>query len=513
MDIAFTAIKKYRYQITMFLIGSIFIITRLYLLGVVPSGIHVDEAGMAYDAYNLLNYGTDRYGNPFPVYLINFDAGQSALYAYLASLCIRLFGLSLVSVRIPAVFSGALLLIFGYLIGANIKDKKTGCVIAFLITVCPYFIMSSRWGLDCNLFLGFFTMSLYFFMKAVECKRLKYYVLAGISYGITLYSYSISWITLPVFLLIGVIYLCYNRLADWKKLMVMGIPLLLLALPLMAVLLVNNGVIHEIKTDCFTVPKLFYYRGGEFSLSNIRSNLKLFRTLLTHDHLNYNADASFGTLYYISIPFLALGFVLYCIRFIKSIKRRVYDPGILVLLMGISVLFCSLVVFDGYIINKANAIYFSFAVFIAEALMYVWKKCKAAAGGLGVVYLVLFLIFCNSYFNVNRNEKMLFFDKGLTESVRLVEVEMKEFEGKVYVDPGDIQQPYIYMCLAAKLSPEEFMTSRADSATHYGRYYFDMPDNIDREAVYIVYNGSQYSAVLDKSGFECIMIEDYFVYY
>lgn len=145
--------------------------------------------------------------------------------------------------------------------------------------------------------------------------------------------------------------------------------------------------------------------------------------------------------------------------------------------------------------------------------MYVWKKCKAAAGGLGVVYLVLFLIFCNSYFNVNRNEKMLFFDKGLTESVRLVEVEMKEFEGKVYVDPGDIQQPYIYMCLAAKLSPEEFMTSRADSATHYGRYYFDMPDNIDREAVYIVYNGSQYSAVLDKSGFECIMIEDYFVYY
>ena len=42
-----------------------------FKIGSIPYGIDVDEMGMGYDAWCLANFGTDRYLNSFPVYLIN----------------------------------------------------------------------------------------------------------------------------------------------------------------------------------------------------------------------------------------------------------------------------------------------------------------------------------------------------------------------------------------------------------------------------------------------------------
>ena len=52
------------------------IITRTIGLGKIPIGINVDEAGTMYDAYTIANYGTDRFGNAYPVYFINYGGGQ-----------------------------------------------------------------------------------------------------------------------------------------------------------------------------------------------------------------------------------------------------------------------------------------------------------------------------------------------------------------------------------------------------------------------------------------------------
>lgn len=71
------------------IIFIIFAFILLYKLGSVPRGIHVDEAGMAFDAISIAQNGTDRYLNKLPVYLINFGGGQSALYAYLTSIFVR----------------------------------------------------------------------------------------------------------------------------------------------------------------------------------------------------------------------------------------------------------------------------------------------------------------------------------------------------------------------------------------------------------------------------------------
>ena len=71
----------------------ILLITVIYKFGEFPTYIGVDEAGMAYDAVNLANFGEDRYMNSYPLYLTNFGSGQSVLCGYLAVIFIKILRL------------------------------------------------------------------------------------------------------------------------------------------------------------------------------------------------------------------------------------------------------------------------------------------------------------------------------------------------------------------------------------------------------------------------------------
>ena len=133
---------------------SIAVLVRVYKVADIPYGIHVDEAGMGYDAWSLQKYHVDRWLNRFPVYFTNFGGGQSALQAYLCAIFIRIFGHGepdVIWFRMP----GILLNIAGYLAGLHIIRKVFGkkweMFSAFILAILPYFIMQCRFGLDCNL--------------------------------------------------------------------------------------------------------------------------------------------------------------------------------------------------------------------------------------------------------------------------------------------------------------------------------------------------------------------------
>ena len=93
-----------KYDILFLMILVIAILSRIILLDKYPLGLHEDEAGMMYDAYALAEYGTDRYLNDNPVYLVNFGGGQSIMYAGITSVLFKLFGVSTLIARIPSAF-------------------------------------------------------------------------------------------------------------------------------------------------------------------------------------------------------------------------------------------------------------------------------------------------------------------------------------------------------------------------------------------------------------------------
>ena len=126
------------------------VITRIIGFGDIPIGINVDEAGTMQDAYCIANFGTDRFGNSYPVYMINYGGGQSALYTYLAAILIKIFGYSLTVVRIPALVFSIIYLIFAFLITKDFKNKKLAIIVEFIAVIVPWHFMQSRWALDCN---------------------------------------------------------------------------------------------------------------------------------------------------------------------------------------------------------------------------------------------------------------------------------------------------------------------------------------------------------------------------
>ena len=149
-------VEKNKGKIAFITILIIAIFTRIYKVTSIPYGIHVDEAGMAYDAYSLANYGTDRFLNKFPVYLINFGGGQSALYAYLASFFIKILGFNMLAIRLPAVLLGIVAIVLCYFMAKKEIGENFAIIFMALITICPWHIMASRWGLDCNLLAPMF---------------------------------------------------------------------------------------------------------------------------------------------------------------------------------------------------------------------------------------------------------------------------------------------------------------------------------------------------------------------
>ena len=504
--------EKYKIIIIIILIVGIF--TRFIAIDKVPIGMHVDEAGMAYDAYCIANYGTDRYNNPYPVYMINYGGGQSPLYTYLAAILIKIFGFSLFIIRMPAFIFSILYIVIAYLITKEFKNKKLAVLIEFLIVICPWHFMQSRWGLDCNLMSALMLLSIYLLLKA---KKAIGYILAGISFGITLYSYAVSYLIIPAFLLLILIYLLYTKKIKIRNIIALGIPIAILAIPLILNLLVNKDIIKPINLGFISMPHLGYYRGDEISVKNILSNISLIKTIFSYDYNDFNSFAIFGTLYYISIPFCIVGFVMVIKDSIKAIKNKEKSLDVVMLIIFISVFSC-LLLFEGQAIYKSNAIYISLIYFIAIGIKRTIKNTKYLIYVILILYILLFILFQTYYFGVygkvNPNPS---FNNDIAEVTKYLE----KYEGKKICLRTYAIQPYIYTLLGNEYSPKEFRENlhmKQGEIVEYNKYLFKLPEELTEDIVYVFKtperNDEEVFEELRNKGFkEEVYKEEYIIFY
>ncbi|KKP95299.1 MAG: Glycosyl transferase family 39, partial [Candidatus Levybacteria bacterium GW2011_GWA2_36_13] len=98
----------------LFLVILVAIFFRFYQLGSVPPQPTVDEVSLGYNAYSILNTGSDEYGTRLPVLLRAYDDYRPALYSYLAVPFVKFFGLNVVSVRLPSVVLSVLTVVAVY---------------------------------------------------------------------------------------------------------------------------------------------------------------------------------------------------------------------------------------------------------------------------------------------------------------------------------------------------------------------------------------------------------------
>ncbi|MCL2859154.1 MAG: glycosyltransferase family 39 protein [Oscillospiraceae bacterium] len=502
--------KHYKILILILFILTIF--TSVFKLGTVPYGLHVDEAGMAYDATSIVKYGVDRYLNHFPIYLINYGGGQSAMYAYMAALFIKIFGFSVIIIRMPAVILRVLIFVCGYFIIKNENNKLKSLTFLFLLTVVPYFIMQSRWGLDCNLLVEFLTISVCFFIQAIMKNSNKLLLVSGILFGLSLYTYALSYIIIPILLFLLCIYLLYIKKLNVKKLIILGVPVFLLAVPLILMILINNGFISEIK-GIITIPLLKNYRGMEISLKNIPRSLYMLGTVFTFDGFIYNAIPYYGTIYYCTIPFFIIGFIIGLKNFYHSIKERKFNINVVFIFWFFSVVICQLLI-AGPNINKANAIFVPIIYFIAIGIVGITRKTKPLILLIFLIIIINFGLFFNYYF-YHYNNEMKSENLFATDYLDAIEYSKNLGGQNVYIAPNLTVQEYIYVLLNNSVSPYNY--SQNNIKTTYNNieitYTFNIPEDIDLNAVYIIGNNENLLNKFTNLGFNHTNFRELTVFY
>ena len=491
-------------NICLVIIFILFLFTRLWLLDQVPLGSHVDETATAYNSFNIANYGVDRYLNPFPLYFLNFGGGQSPMYTYLGAILVKIFGYSLFITRLPAVFFGLLTLVFGYLIGKEIKGDKFGILVAFLITICPYFFMASRWGLDCNLMLGIMTVAVYVLLKAIKTNKISLYVLSGIVFGLVLYSYAISYLIVPMVLLGIMIYLIYIKQMSFKKFIAVALPLVIVGFPMILNFLINAGIISEIRTDFFTIPKMINDRVSEVSCENVFFNFKHIVSYLTFDTLIYNSFPKFGTLYLFSIPMVILGIIVAFYNAIRRIKSKQFDVYVYLCIIFVVIFISILFIKDGYIINKGNCVFICLVIFLGLGLLELMKYFKNLSFIFIIVYLLSFSYF--SYYYFKAYPKVYYPQDLFHDNYYEVMDYVDDYDKKIYIDVDYIGSMYIASYL--KTSPYDFYKAN-ESTKHFDNIYLYIPKKVDKDSIYCVYENNVDK--MKKNGLKCKLIKNYYV--
>lgn len=378
------------------------IIIRVVQFGETPCGFNQDEAFAGYEAFSLLNYGVDSAGYHNPCYFVSWGSGMNVLESYLAIPFMKLFGCSVITLRLPQLILSCISLPVFYFLIKWIYSYKTALIGLYLLVISPWHIMLSRWGLESNLAPALLIIGLYFFIRGIN--QNKYLIFAAIIYGMSLYAYSITWIVVPLSIVLCSLYIIYTKQKiSYKYIIISGIILFIFALPLILFLLVNKGVIPEITTVFFSVPKLLSMRNSEISIKNLflpQSYYNFFNVFLNQsDGLIWNSTDQFGLFYKISLPFIIIGAVKTISKTVKSIQKRIFAYETFILLgMLSSILTCLLIA--NLNVNKANSLHFFTLILLTIGIketFVIFKNHLVVPKAILFSYAVFFIFFSLFY--------------------------------------------------------------------------------------------------------------------
>lgn len=474
--------KHYKKILLVFLL--LIFITRIYKFGEIPNFIGVDEAGAAYDAYCLSKYGVDRYLNSFPLYLINFGGGQSVLYSYATIPFIKLIGTNIIAYRLPELLFFLMGIVVCYILANKMKDKKIALLYTFLIIICPWNIEASRQGLDCNLLAPMFMLDV---LLLVTANKNWHYIVAGLAIGVTLYTYCLAWILIPVFLLIYIIYMLWVNKINFKQVILLGIPIALLATPLIYLILLNKGYVTRTNFGIFTIPKLFFFRQGEISINNLlQYGGYSLKTIFTDSR----------GIYLIELPFLLVGIVVGIKEFIKSIKEKEFSFTGFMTVVFIILLICNLLVVVGTL-NRANILYLPMLYLITIGISYLSKDSKWTIMSILVILTALFVAFEVSYYNENLEQRRTrrYEDIELYQITENLERDESLKDVAKHFIITNKAEPYIFTMLATKPSPYDLNFLYEQKVKQYGNYFFEydklLIEDITKEKTIVVVTKSR----------------------
>ena len=478
---------------------------RLTGLGKIPGGVLPDEAYGAYNAWALMTEGIDSRGYSFPVYFVAWGSGMSVLYSYLAIPLFKLFGATVTVYRIPQAVIGILGVYAAYVLGRELLEERFGLLFAFVLAINPWNIMNTRYGLDANMAPDMFLIAVTLLVLAMRRKP-SYFLPAAFAMGLTLYCYALSWIMIPVFLLLFLI-LHRKSIPFGKHLWIGVVILFLMACPLMYFVGVNIGLLPEVRTAFFSIPRLPGFRGEELDVTNILYSARdLCKLILTqYDGVDYTACRETGAYYYFTTPLLVTGILWQLVSLIRSQRseKRSLEYVMLLWLISagiMSVLNASITMIHVNLLHIPMIFYGAYAIWqLSERL-----RCKIILQ-VCVGFFVISFGFFGYYYTTESSNR--FWDERGQQALQAA----KEKDDTVtIVIPTTIN--YGNILWNDKIPVREFLdtvvysgdAAWATASSFAGYRYLDSFDDVTEDGTYLILSG--YGDEMADKGYEIIPV-------
>lgn len=189
--------KKISFWLVLILLTSFVV---FFKLGQIPEALYWDEASIGYYGHSLLQYGTDEYGNKFPLYFKSIGDYKYPGYPYFSILPNALFGLNEFSARFVSALSGVFIILIIFwvsFIEGWLPNSWGFRLSALLLTLSSsWFLVFSRTARESNLGLAlvmgaFWCLYRYFFQRKTKWVYLLIALVLMIFSSLTYPSYRI----------------------------------------------------------------------------------------------------------------------------------------------------------------------------------------------------------------------------------------------------------------------------------------------------------------------------------
>ncbi len=478
---------KQKEILALFIILILAIFLRFWQLGKVPASPDWDEAALGYNAYSILKTGKDEYGQFLPLILRSFDDYKPAVYAYLATLPIKFFGLNLWAVRLPSAIFGVLAVFLVYLLVKelfrnSLSATRWALLSAFLLAISPWHLQFSRAAFESGVGMTLNILIALLFLKGL--KKPWFFILCALFAGLNIYVYQAEKIFTP-FLVLALLIIWRK---DWLKLpkKYLAVALLtgaILVLPFIKMTLSNPEIFLRAKGTSFASDQtVFLSRTAQKLIRDINNNdylgLILDNRRITYlqsflsgylSHFNFNwlfiagDDArhhapGMGLLYLAELPFFVYG--IYWLIFNQKHRQAKFLLFIWFLLAPLPAAFTSGVP------HAVRALRFLpvVQVFTALGLMNFWQKIEKFPSWkkFPVFFAVLgFFIFNFGYFFNQYFVQLNYFTSqawqyGYEQAVKEVKKIEGNYEKVIVSNQPYLDQSYMFFLFYLKYDPAAY---------------------------------------------------------
>lgn len=425
-----------------------FLFTRLYKISEVPPSLYWDEASIGYNAYSVLTTGRDEWGEFLPLHFRAFGEFKLPVYIYSVSISEALFGVNEFAVRFPAVCYSVGVLIITYLLAIKITGKKiVGLLSSFVLSLSPWFFIFSRTGYEATAGLMFFLLGLYLFFLSLDKNKKALYLLATISWALSIYSYNSYRIIIPILFPLSLIY----YLVHYKK-----ASQIFIVLTLSVIILLISFI---------PIWRLLKYDAGtsRFSAVKIDKLIDLGRNYFSHfspNFLLFNGDTNFrsqipnhGQIYLIELPFILIGVI-------NLIRRKTVVSLVPLLIIIIAPIPASITKESPHALRTLMIVPF-LAIVSAVGIYKLSERLIKYKEIFFVLVVALFLMFFENYYVSFLDNYSKQSSEDWQYGYKKIFVDYKndfsEFDRVVISD--EFAQPYIFALFYLKYKPNDFWNS------------------------------------------------------